>query len=449
MNYKWSSIYPSGSEIVYYFQHVCGKYGIVNNIQLNTDISEVRWLEDEDLWEATLLHMIPGVGDLPNEDRRKMIAERPESVYLLKEKVKTKVLCSAVGAFVEPNLWSDIPHCDQFEGNIFHSSHWDHNIDLHNKDLVVIGTGCSATQLIPRLLREPYNVKSILQVMRSPPWILPRTCPPLLNIFKLENLDKWFPRLCSVVPGLGRIYRTLLFFVLEIDFLSIFPNTDVAVKSRSAQGAYLLQYMKRVAPKHYHEILEPDYSLGCKRRVFDTDWFGSLNDPKISLTNRPLIGLHPRGVLLGPDKTSTDEKCLPADVIILANGFNLTTWLSPLKVIGKGDMLLQKVWDERGGAQAYMGNAMDGFPNFFIIYGPNTATGHTSVILTSENMIEYTLQFIEKILRNDVTTFEVKKEKEMAWTKEMQTKLKDMVWNTGGCRSWYQVSNGWNAVAYP
>ena len=95
-----------------------------------------------------------------------------------------------------------------------------------------------------------------------------------------------------------------------------------------------------------------------------------------------------------------------------------------------------------------MGNAMDGSPNFFIIYGPNTVMGHTSVILTSENMVEYTLRFIKKIMRKDVKTFEVKKEKEIAWTKEVQEKLKGMVWNTGGCRSWYQMANGWNTMAY-
>ena len=462
MNYQWSSFFPSGSEIVRYLQHVCGKYQIINNIQLNTDVSEVRWLEDEELWEATLLHVVPGTGDLSNKDRQTMIDEKgPETVYLLKEKVKAKIICSAVGAFVEPNTWSDISGRDQFQGNIFHSGRWDYSIDLHDKDVIVIGTGCSAAQFVPRLSKEPYNVKSVTQIMRSPPWVVPPASPPLSKILGPKTWDRWITRLFSIIPGLARVYRTLLFFLMEFEFFLIFPNTDSAVRSRKDREAYSLQHIKRVVPKQYHDTLQPDYSFGCKRRVFDAYWLESLNDPKINLTNRSLTSLHPRGVTLGPDrfsssledkdinKTSTDEKRLPADVIILANGFNLTTWLSSLKVIGKGDVEMQTIWDKRGGAQAYMGNAMDGFPNFFIIYGPNTATGHTSVILTSEDMVEYTLRFIEKILRKDVKTFEVKKEKEIAWTKEVQEKLKGMVWNTGGCRSWYQMANGWNAMSYP
>ena len=200
--------------------------------------------------------------------------------------------------------------------------------------------------------------------------------------------------------------------------------------------------------------------MGCKRRIFDAFWLDSLNDPKIDLTTQPITSLQPRGVTLGPgrmypssetkdSKAPTDERRLPADVIVLANGFELTTWLSPLRVIGKGGAVMQEVWDERGGAQAYMGSAMDGFPNFFIIFGPNTATGHSSVILASENMVEYTLKFIKKILRKDVKTFDVKKEKEIAWTNDMQEKLKGTVFNSGGCHSWYKKDDGWNSVAYP
>ena len=267
-------------------------------------------------------------------------------------------------------------------------------------------------------------------------------------------------RLFPNIPGLGRAYRTFLFCLAELDFFFIFTGKEFAVKARKMKEADLVRHMKRVVPEQYHEILTPDYGVGCKRRIFDAFWLDSLNDPKIDLTTQPITSLQPRGVTLGPgrsypdpededSKAPTNERHLPADVIILANGFELTTWLSPLKVIGQGGAVLQEVWDERGGPQAYMGNAMDGFPNFFMIFGPNTAQGHTSVILASENMVEYSLKFIKKILSKDVKTFEVKKEKEIAWTSEMQEKLKSTVWHSGGCRSWYKTSNGWNSTAYP
>ena len=440
---------------------MCEKYQIVDKIQLNTDVSEVQWLEDEELWEATLLHMTPGTGDLSTKERQTMMAERGrESVYLKEEKVKAKIICSAAGALVEPNAWPDtIPGRDQFEGDIFHSARWDYNVDLRDKDVIVMGTGCSAAQFVPRLPKEPYNVKSVTQVMRSPPWVVSRP-GPLLDLVKRESWEKMTPILFPYIPGLARAYRTLLFCLSELEFFLIFTGKNAAKKTRKQLEAKLLRHMKHVVPEQYHEILTPDYSVGCKRRIFDSLWLESLNDPKIDLTTQPITSLQSRGVTLGPGRTypdpedkdskaPVDEKHLPADVIILANGFELTTWLSPLKVIGKGGVVMQEVWDERGGAQAYMGNAMDGFPNFFIIFGPNTATGHSSVILASENMVEYTLNFIKKILSKDVKTFDVKKEKEITWTNDMQEKLKGTVWHSGGCRSWYKTANGWNATAYP
>ena len=405
--------------------------------------------------------MAPGTGDLSTKERRKMMAERGrESVYIKEEIIRAKIVCSAAGGLVEPNAWPDtIPGRDQFEGPIFHSARWDHNVDLRDKDVIVMGTGCSAAQFVPRLTKEPYNAKSVTQVMRSPPWVVPRP-GPMMGYISESTWEKWTPVIFPKFPFLARMYRTFLFTLAEIDFQLIFTNKDIAAKTRKKQEAALVRHMKKVVPEKYHEILTPDYGVGCKRRIFDAFWLESLNDPKIELTTQPVTSIQPKGVTLGPGRTypnpkdttskaPTDEKHLPADAIILANGFELTTWLSPLRVIGKDGAVMQEVWDSRGGPQAYMGSAMDGFPNFFMIFGPNTATGHSSVILASENMVEYSLKFIRKILNHDVKTVDVKKEKEIEWTNMMQESLKGTVWHSGGCRSWYKTENGWNATAYP
>lgn len=352
---------------------MCEKYQIIDKIQLDTDVSEVQWLENEELWEATLLYMKPGTGDLSTKERRKMIADQGrQSVYLKEEKIKAKIICSAAGGLVEPNAWPDtIPGRDHFQGDIFHSARWDYNVDLRDKDVIVMGTGCSAAQFVPRLPKEPYNVRSVTQCMRSPPWVVPRQ-GPLLGLVKRDTWEKWTPRLFPIIPGLGRAYRTFLFCLTELDFFIIFTGKDVALKTRKKVEANLIRHMKRVVPEQYHGILTPDYGVGCKRRIFDAFWLDSLNDPKIDLTTQPITSLQPKGITLGPGRTypdpedkasnaPTDEKYLPADVIILANGFELTTWLSPLKVIGKDGAVMQEVWDERGGAQAYMGSAMDGY----------------------------------------------------------------------------------------
>ena len=437
---------------------MCDRFQINDKIQVNTDVSEMRWLEEEELWEVVLTHMVPGTGDMSREERQDRIHEKgPQSVYLSQEVVRAKIVVSAAGALVEPNvLPASIPGQEYFEGTIFHSARWKYDIDLEGKDVVVIGTGCSATQFVPALTEAPFNAKRVIQIMRSPPWVLPR----LLSPEGREKWEKWTPKLFGNIPGLGRTCRFLLFCFLEFDFYKYYRNSPRTERERDKLEAALMKYMQKEVPEKYHGILTPDYRVLCKRRIFDDNWFSAMHHPKFELTTRPLTSIQPRGITLGPDRVysdvkntiseeSKDEVKLPADVIILANGYQISSWLHPLKVRGKGGVLMQDVWDERGGAQAYMGAAMDGFPNFFLLFGPNTATGHSSVILATENMVNYSLHFIKKILAGDVKTVEVKKEAEIAWTKEMQDQLKNTVVGSGGCHSWYKTSSGWNSTVYP
>ena len=203
-------------------------------------------------------------------------------------------------------------------------------------------------------------------------------------------------------------------------------------------------------------MLTPDYGVGCKRRIFDKTWFPSLQSDKIELTTQPLTEIRPRSVVIGPGQSYPekspndipDKREIQADVMILANGFETTRWLHPLKVVGQDKKDLVEEMEARGGPQAYQGTAMDGFPNFFMIFGPNTATGHSSVILASENMVEYSLPFIKMILNGDATTVDVKREAEVAYTADMQKALKSSVFNSGGCQNWY-VHGDWNATVYP
>jgi cation diffusion facilitator CzcD-associated flavoprotein CzcO len=188
--------------------------------------------------------------------------------------------------------------------------------------------------------------------------------------------------------------------------------------------------------------------------------FPGLNDPTIELTTLPLTSIAEKTVTLGPGRTYPDpsdatssapthEVTLPADVIILANGFQTTKWLHPLDITGRGGKKLHDVFEERGGPQMYMGMALDGFPNFFTIFGPNTATGHSSVIMASENMVNMALKFIKPMVKGDVALTEIKKEAEIEWARDTQSALKKRIWNTGGCRSWYQTEEGWNSTVYP
>jgi len=454
-NPKWTSFHPEGREIVKYLQDVCDHYEIVDKIQLNTDVRECKWLESEQVWQVTLQHLVAGAGDLSEYDRAQRIREHgPEHVYVYQEVVRTKILISAVGGLVEPKQWPDsIPGKEKFEGEIFHSARWRYDIDLKDKDVVVVGTGCSAAQFVPRLTRE-YGAKSVTQLMRSPPWVVPRPNPP----FGTKKWAKWAPWLNENVPGFQSTLRFVMFLGTEYDW-RLFGSEDYHEQERNKIEAKLLHHMQNTVPKKYHEILTPDYGVGCKRRIFDASWFPGLNDPVIELTTLPLTSVAEKSVTLGPGRTYPDPKVasnapshqveIPADVIILANGFETTTWLHPLEITGRGGKKLHDVFDERGGPQMYMGTAMDGFPNFFTIFGPNTATGHSSVILASENMVELSLKFIKPILKGDVKTAEIKRAAEVEWARDTQNALKKRVWNTGGCKSWYQTESGWNSTVYP
>jgi cation diffusion facilitator CzcD-associated flavoprotein CzcO len=454
-NPNWTSLNPEGPEIVKYLQGVCDQYQIVDKIQLNTEVKDCRWLESEQVWELTMIHLIPATGDLSEYDKAQKIKNHgTESVYVHQEVVRAQIVVSAVGGLVEPKSWPEsIPGKDKFSGTIFHSARWRHDVDFKDKNVVVVGTGCSAAQLVPELTKK-YGAKSVTQLMRSPPWVVPRPVPPFVE----EHWSKWGPWLNTNIPGFQKAFRALLFLRLEYDW-RLFGSGPYHARERELVEGQLLKHMTKTAPKKYHEILTPNYSIGCKRRISDSTWLPGLHDPAIELTTLPLMSIAENTVTLGRhptpsdakdgSATATDDVTIPADVIILANGFDTTKWLHSLNITGRGGKNLNDVFDERGGAQMYMGMAMDGFPNFFTIFGPNTVTGHSSVIYASECMVNLSLKFIKPILDGDVTTVEIKKEAEIQWAKDTQNALKKRVWNTGGCSSWYQTKEGWNSTAYP
>jgi cation diffusion facilitator CzcD-associated flavoprotein CzcO len=397
--------------------------------------------------------MVAGMGDLSYKDRAKIVQEKGESaVYTQTEVVRAKIVISGVGGLVEPKGWPDeIPGIESFQGPVFHSARWDHNVDLTEKNVIVVGTGCSSAQAVPRLTKAPYNARSVTQLMRSPPWVVPSFTPP--------GGDEWWEKSgykVTRIPGVLAALRFIVFLGGEASWFRLFPDTPKAAKNREADEKAMIARMKRIVPEKYHEILTPNYGIGCKRRIFDKRWYDSLNDPKIDLTTQPLTRVNEKSVILGPGvlyppnaKGDFPEREVPADVIVLCNGFDMTRWLHPLRVVGKGGKDLVETMEERGGAQAYQGTAMDGFPNFFMLFGPNTATGHSSVVMAVENMVNYSLNFIRPILKGDADTVDVKHEAEVAYTDEMQKSLKKTVWMSGGCTSWYYTANGWNSTVYP
>lgn len=419
-------------------------------------MDECRWLNDEQLWEVKLSHLVPGIGDRSARYRQQLREEgREKAVIVGQETIRAKIICSAVGGMGEPQIWPEhVPGIDRFQGPIFHSARWEEH-ETQGKNIIVLGSGCSAAQLVPKLTQAPYYAKSVTQLMRSPPWVVPETVP-------LRENEKWNKKLLEVgrkIPFALWLLRQAVAAGNEYDF-RLFGSTSWAETQRLQVESHLRGAIKSSTPEKYHSILIPNYSIGCKRRVFGGGWFEGLMDSKIDLTTQPLTEVRERSVIIGPGRTYPDpadeistapthRQELPADMIITANGFRVLHWAHPLKIFGRHGINLVELMNTRGGPQAYQGTAMDGFPNLFITIGPNTANGHTSILLAIENQVQYSLKFISKILNGDATIVEVKKSAEVAYTERIQAALKDMIWTQGGCTSFYTMENGWNPTVYP
>ncbi|KAK5464926.1 hypothetical protein LTS15_001489 [Exophiala xenobiotica] len=455
-NPYWTTFFPSGKEIIRYLYDTCEKFQILDKIQFNTSVKTARWMDDDEEWEVVLEHLAPGIGDMATYERKALAKEKGEdSSVLYTETVRAKVVVSAVGGLVEPKPPLAVPGIETFEGEIVHTARWKPGLNLQGKEVIVVGTGCSAGQVMPQLIKPEYGAKHVTQLMRSPPWAV-----PFLPQEARDFYARWIPWLCQHVPGFQNGFRKLFFTMVEAEFISLFTPSEAARQRRKKKAEELLRYLRKTVPEEYHELLTPDYEVFCKRRVVDEGWFKSLQEPNVEITSLPITSVQPRSVTLGPgryyppmsktdSKVPTEARTVPADVIIMANGYDTNQWLHPLDVTGRNGRSLYKTWAERGGAQAYMGTAMDGFPNFFMIFGPNTATGHSSVILASENMVNYSLKFIGPILRGEIDTYEVKESAERKWTSDLQAQLKNSVFMSGGCRSWYVGDDGWNSTVYP
>lgn len=412
-------------------------------------------MADEE-WEVILDHLAPGVGDMGSIERGEYEKTHGETAAVLRtEIVRAKAVVSCAGGLVEPRQWNNLPGIDSFQGEVMHTARWDSSVDLRDKNVVLVGTGCSAAQVMPQLVKPHIGAKSVTQLMRSPPWMVPFATDEMR-----ESWKKWVPRLNTYIPGFQPAFRKLLFTLIESEWFMLFSPTEKAREARKKKALELVRYMKKTAPEKYHDILTPNYEVFCKRRVVDDGWYKALNNDRVELTTQPLTRVNDKSITLGPGRHyppvsnteshhPTEQREIDADVIIMANGYETNTWLHPLEVIGKEGVSMEKVWKKRGGAQAYMGIAMDGFPNFFMIFGPNTATGHTSVILASENAVNYTLKFVKGLIQGDVKTWEVTESAERAWTDRTQRELKNSLFNSGGCRNWYVTENGWNSSTYP
>ncbi|KAI3535589.1 monooxygenase [Colletotrichum abscissum] len=409
-NPHWTRVLPTYSEIWEYLNNVAHKYKLVRNMSFDVLVERCEWIEERARWRLSIRHLKSGATFFH----------------------ECQFLFAGTGALVTPND-IDVPGADTFKGVIEHTGRWRPDIELEGKRVVLFGNGCTAAQVVPSVV---HKTKSLTQIVRSKHWIFPPIDRKVPDVIRSG---------LKTVPGLARLLRFIVFAAAESS-LQGFPLTEAASKYRAGQKKVAEEYMRSTAPAKYHDLLIPEFEIGCKRRIFDSGYLKSLHAENLTLTNEKALKIVPEGV-------RTAKGLIEADVIILANGYHTNEFVAGVNVIGRDGETIPSHWKSFGGPEGYNCSMMNNFPNFVMIMGPNAATGHTSSIMALENSINYALRVFKPALEGRASTAVIKREAEEAYTDTIQDALQHRVWNSG-CSSWYfQMSTDgtktWNAMSYP
>ena len=411
-NSEWTRVLPSSDELWANQDRVALKYDLKRKMSFGMRVERCEWIEESARWRLTIRHL-------------------KTDTILTHE---SQFLFCASGQLVKPREM-DVPGSETFKGPIFHTARWRTDVDLTDKKVVVFGNGCTAAQVVPAIIGK---VKSLTQFVRAKHWMMP-------------PIDREVPDIAHLVlrwlPGAMGLQRLLVFAAAE-NSLRGFPLTEAARRFRSNQRVKSERYMREAAPAKYHDLLIPDFEVGCKRRIFDSGYLKSLHAENLTLTDEKAVEIVPEGV-----RTAGGD-VVEADVVVLANGFVTNDFLIGMDVRGYGGKTIQEHWASFGGAEAYNCSVLSGFPNMFILLGPNAATGHTSAVMASENSINYALRVLRPVLEGRASVADLKWEAEKVYSDKLQAALRDTVWNSG-CQSWYVKDAGddsgetWNAMSYP
>lgn len=408
-NPNWSRFLAKQAEINQYQQDVAKKFRLERFITFETAVNYATWNEAERLWFINVTD------------------ERDGRVY----DITTRAFVPALGALHLPNA-CDIKGVENFKGDIFHSARWDHTVVTKDKNVVVVGNGCSATQFVPILVQE---AKSVRQFVRSMHYLMPNP-----DFVYSEHAKKRFARF----PLLMRIYRATLAGGMDLLFIMFFVK-GIGGLMRKRYQERIMGYIEQKCPPQYRDIIVPDFKIGCKRRVMDTGYLDCLNKDNMDVTRDGIVEIKEHSVM-----TKSGQE-YPADVICLANGFKVGKFI--IKITGRNGETLDEHWEKMGQQQAYFCTCLSDFPNMFLSMGPNSGTGHYSYIFTAECQNEFIISLVERIMTdhddNRRRVIEVSKEAEAAdlkWLEKASDKI--IMGKNGGCVSWY-TTGGKNTALYP
>ena len=386
----WSRKFAGQAEIVDYFEGVARKYRLTPHIRFNTEVTEARFDEAAGLWR---IRTAAG------------------------EEFSANVLVSGVGQLNRP-AFPKIDGLDLFKGAQFHSARWDHSVDLAGKNIAVIGNGASAIQFVPEIAPK---VGKLTIFQRTPNWCVPKPDRPFTEREK---------KLFRSMPWLVRAQRWLTWLMLERNFLAF---TQGIFFGKLFERASKKELEAHISDPELRKKLTPGYPAGCKRILLTNDWFPTLARPNVHVETSHIARISENAVV------TEDGVSHPADVVILATGFESTDFLAPMKIVGRGNADLNDVW--AAGAEAHRGVAVAGFPNFFMLYGPNTNLGHNSIIFMIECQANYIAQCVQALQNGKLRYIDVRKEAMAEFNAALQKDMQKTVW-AAGCASWYKTADG-------
>jgi len=337
--------------------------------------------------------------------------------------IKSQFLVSAIGQLHIPKT-PKIKGAENFKGEIFHSARWNRDYKYHGKRIAVVGNAASAIQLIPELAEATDN---LTVYHRTPNWIIPK------KDRAYSGIEKW---LGKRVPALGKLYRFHLFAQGEFFIWPIIRGNKLATWIGTQWAKSGLK--KHIKDPDLRAKMLPDYPMGARRVLLSDKIYPAFARDNVEVVTDGVEGFSKDGI------RTTDRIERAHDIVVYATGFHTNPFLKQIAVTGEGGRKLRDHWED--GATAYMGVMTGGFPNFFILYGPNTNTGHTSIIYKLENQVGYVLQLMDKAVK----TIAVKEEAEAEFSEEMQSRLKKLAWSKVDA-SWYKVGdkvpNNWPGSA--
>ncbi|MGY1778185.1 flavin-containing monooxygenase [Geodermatophilus sp. SYSU D00804] len=396
-NPDWPRSYSEQPEIQAYLQATADRFDVRRHCVFGAEVTAARWDDADRRWD----------------------------VETTAGRFRARVLVSAAGALADPHR-PDIPGLHSFRGTVVHSARWDDDHDLTGERVAVVGTGASAVQIVPAI--QP-RVGSLAVYQRTPPWIVPRTDHPV---------SPWVQRLYRLVPGFQRLVRAVLYLAREFLVLGLAKDRRFLTPVGRVTKAHL---ERQVRDPRLREALTPDYTIGCKRILISNDYYPAVSAPGVELVTAGIAEVRPHSVV------TVDGVERPTDTIVLATGFSVTDLPIARRITGRDGRTLAQVWD--GGMVTNRGSTVAGFPNLFLLVGPNVGVGHTSMVYMIESQVAYVDDALRTMAAEGLDTLETTPEAQEAYRELVARRSRGTVWLAGGCGSWYLDRHGHNTTLWP